>query len=128
VVVGISVGVVVGASVGVGVGVDDSVGVSVGDSVGVLVGFSVGAPTVEGVLVVSSGGMTVALITGLRLWLLLMAAESAVMSIITWVFSSATIVNLTIMSILSEGTVRDTSFGSLENTASADKTCNRIFE
>ncbi len=72
-------------SVGAVVGV--SVGVSVGGSVvggGVVVGGSVvgvSAPWLVGEL--SGGGMTVALMTGLRLPLALMATESAVMSIRT---------------------------------------------
>ena len=127
--VGISVGVVSGVPVGVGEGVGDSVGVSVGESVGVPVGSSVGVAVVAGVLVGSSDCITVALITGLRLWLLLIAAGSAVMSIITWVVSPSTISNLTIMSILSEGTFRGTSVSGLsENTAAASETCKRIFE
>ena len=114
---------------GLGEGVGDSVGVSVGESVGVPVGSSVGVAVVAGVLVGSSGGMTVALITGLRFRLLLMAADSAVMSIMTWVVSPSTISNFTITSILSEGTVRGTSVSrSSENTAAAFRTRKRIFE
>ena len=52
------------------------------------------------------GGVTVALSTGLRLLLLLMATVSAVMSISTLVVAPSSIWKWIIMSILSEGTFR----------------------
>ena len=68
-------------------------GVSVGDAVGDVLGDSVGVET-------GAGGVTVALSTGLRLLLLLMATESAVMSMRTLVIAPSFISNLTIISIL----------------------------
>lgn len=111
--------------VGVGVGVGFSVGagseVSVGDAVDAeMLGDSVGVETGE-------GGVTVALSTGLRLLLLLIATESAVMSMSTLVVAPSLISNLTIMSILSEGTFKIAVLPSA-NVAVASLMCKRIFE
>lgn len=99
----------------------------VGASVGVGVGVSVGVagPGVS-VLVDVAGSVTVALTTGLRLWLLLMATESAVISISTLVVASSLIWKWTIISILSEGTFKLTTLPSW-NVAVASFTCNRMF-
>ena len=70
-----------------------------------LVGVAVGVVGL-GVGVVVSEGTTVALSTGLRLWLLLIAAESADMSIKTLVVAFSFISKWIIMSILSDGTFR----------------------
>lgn len=111
----------VGVGVGVGFSVDVSFGVSVGDVVGPRVlGGSVGVET-------GVGGVTVALSTGLRLLLWLIAAESAVMSMSTLVVEPSFISNLTMMSTLFEGTFRATVLSSV-NVAVASWMCKRIFE
>ena len=95
-------------------------GVSVGDAVGDVLGDSVGVET-------GAGGVTAALSTGLRLLLLLMATESAVMSMRTLVIAPSFISNLTIISILSDGTFRTAVVPSV-NAAAASFICRRIFE
>ena len=111
----------VGVGVGVGFSVDVGSEVSVGDAVGTgMFGDSVGVET-------GVGSVTVALSTGLRLLLLLMATESAVMSMSTLVVAPSLISNLTIMSILSEGTFKTVVLPSV-NVAVASLTCKRIFE
>ena len=72
------------------------------------------------------GGVTVALITGLRLLLLLMATVSAVISISTFVVESSFIWKWIIKSILSEGTFKSAVLPSWK-VAVASLTCKRIF-
>ena len=72
------------------------------------------------------GGVTVALRTGFRLLLLLMAVVSAVMSMSNLVVEPSSIWKCTIMSILFEGTFRSVVLSSW-NVAVASLTCRRIF-
>ncbi len=108
--------------VGVGVGVGFSVGVASGGSVGNAVNTGVFDDSVGGEI---AGGMTVALRTGLRLWLLLMATESAVISMSTLVVAFSLISNLTSKSILPEGTFKTAVLPSA-NVAVASLTWSRI--
>ncbi len=105
-------------------------GVGANVSAGVVVGVSDGDSEVEdmfGGSVVGEvvGGVTVALITGLRLLLVLIATESAVMSIRTVVVSPSLISNLTRTLIFSEGTFSSAVF-SFAKVAVASKMCKRI--
>lgn len=111
----------VGVGIGIGVSVGVASGVSVGDAVGADVfGDSVGVET-------GAGGVTTAFSTGLRLLLLLMATESAVMSMRTLVIAPSFISNLMIISILLEGTFKTAVVPSV-NVAVASLMCRRIFE
>lgn len=111
--------------VGVGVGVGISVGVASVVSVGDCEGSGIFGDSVS--VETGVGGVAVALSTGLRLLLLLIATKSAVISIRTLVVAPSLISNLTIMSSLFEGTVKPTLVSSV-NVAVASFTCKRIFE
>jgi len=110
------------------------VGMGVGSFVGVVSMVSAGDAEGSGTfgesagVEIGSGAVTVALSTGLRLWLLLIATQSAVMSIRTLVVAPSWISKWMIISILPEGTFKSIPSGSSWKVAVASLTCKRIFE